>query len=278
MNKILNRLAQSLLLLSTILTTAKVNALATPMIIGGTDVAANDPIAQTTVLIIGKYLRSSFTCTGSIVGPDLILTAGHCLGPYAAAEIKVLFRTRKDGPGPEIKALRQMRAYDETPTQSKDWNDIALIRLASPIPAGYHPAKLITDTSALIAGAPIILAGYGVNTLDSSGGGDFGLGVLRKVDQVIIDPHYGHTEVLVDIHNKGSCRGDSGGPAFVQINDELLLWGAASRMTENDAIPGSGNGHGGGKDYACTVDLVYTNILAQAEWLRQAAIELHKPK
>ncbi|MBC7371972.1 MAG: hypothetical protein H7326_10425 [Bdellovibrionaceae bacterium] len=51
-----------------------------PMIFGGYDVSATDPIAKSTAFLKGKFLHASFTCTRTLIAPDLVVTAGHCLG------------------------------------------------------------------------------------------------------------------------------------------------------------------------------------------------------
>lgn len=246
-----------------------------PLIIGGEEVKANDPVAQSTVLINGKVLRSSFTCTGTIIADDLIITAGHCLGAYRWAELTVYFRLRKEGTGPIMKVLGATRIQDDFPKTPTDWNDLALVRLAGKIPEGYRPAKILDDASLVKDGAKVLLAGYGINVPKPPNNGNGGLGVLRKVEQVVLNANYGKSEVLVDIRGKGSCSGDSGGPAFIQRGEELLLFGATSRMTSNDIV---GRDPRGNPEYACVNDIVYTNILGYLDWIAQATEELRKLK
>jgi len=242
-----------------------------PDIIGGSDVPPQDPVAQSTVLIIGKIARATFTCSGTIIGNDLVLTAGHCLGGPGYASLTVYFSTDRDGSGPAIAVKQQERpdSYN-TDHDGKPWDDIALLKLAEPIPAGYHPVPTLADAQWIQNGAQLLLAGYGMNVPVAPEDGDGGTGHLRKVEQKILQADYTKSEMLVDIHEKGSCFGDSGGPAYIETAKGLILAGVTSHLTENDRLPDEGHR----KRYGCLVDMVYTNVLAQSEWIRSAAAKL----
>lgn len=244
-----------------------------PLIHGGFEVPAGHAIAKSTVLLTGKIQRASFTCTGIIWDQDLILTAGHCLGGGGYADLTAHFRLRKGGPGSEIKVIRQMRIRDDYPASDFDWDDLALLRLAAPIPAGYVPVRALAKDAQLAIGDDLILAGYGRSEPLPPASGDGGAGVLRAVEQKILQPVHGRTEILVDIRGKGACGGDSGGPAFRSEGDSLVLVGVASRLTENDRLPNEGRE----KRYGCIVDMVYTDARAHADWLIRAAEELRRP-
>ena len=246
-------------------------------IIGGVTVAANDPVASSTVMIYGKENGSGFICSGSILANDVVLTAAHCLGQSGNAQLVVVFRTDINGQGPVIQVTRQVRPSDyqrNAATSPTDWDDLGMIQLASPIPAGYAPATILPNASALQNGANVLLAGYGINvpTPPTNPNDDGGAGVLRKVQQNILQSSYGQTEVLVNLRGKGACHGDSGGPAFVQNNGKLYLFGVTSRLTQDDKVANNNTA----QDYSCSVDMVYTNILARSAWINSNLKKLHK--
>ena len=244
-----------------------------PWIIGGSEVPAGSPIAQSTVLIIGKILKASFTCTGVVYSKQLILTAGHCLGAPGWAELTVHFKLNKNSPGPAIKVIEQLRIAS-IPTDGKefDWQDLALLKLASPIPANYLPAALLNENDKLQAGDDVIMAGYGRTVAQPNYSGDGGIGVLRSVQQKILQANYGQTEILASIKDRGACGGDSGGPLFIERNGKLFVAGIASRLTARDAVTGPNNQ----TEYHCTVDLVYTKPSAHQKWLDETASEMMK--
>lgn len=243
-------------------------------IIGGDDVQAGDPIAASTVLIVGQENGGEFICSGSLIAQNLVLTAAHCLGTTGKAKLAIAFRTDINGSGAVVAAKAQARPSDfvKNSEQSQvDWDDLAVLRLASDAPAGYAPAVILQDASAIQDGADVTLAGYGINVPVAPPNSDAGSGVLRKVDQVILKAQYGATEVLVSEKDKGACHGDSGGPAFVAAADgSLQLFGVTSRLTEDDPVVGSG----ANQAIACTVDMVYTSVLARAAWIQATAAKL----
>jgi secreted trypsin-like serine protease len=244
-------------------------------IIGGEDVQALDPVAASTVMIVGKEGADTFICSGTIIDRDLVLTAGHCLGTFGNARAVVVFSTRADIKGPIIAVAKRTRPsdfLDRAQASEKDWNDLAVIQLAQPIPAGYAPAKLLDDASLLHDGAAVTLAGYGMSMPVAPKDGNNGSGVLRKVGQRILSAAYGITEFTVSLTGgRGACHGDSGGPAFVMKGRSLYIAGVTSRLTENDRVAKNGNTN----DFSCSVEMVYSNVLAQTAWIRAAATQLH---
>jgi secreted trypsin-like serine protease len=230
-------------------------------IIRGMTVEPADPIASTTVAVVNESHGDVALCTGSIVAPDLVVTAGHCVGPDRAA-MRLFFKTdlRQAG-GKEVPVAGYVRpkGYGHM-TSEEDMNDIALIRFEGGLPPGYRPAELLRDEALLKNGEKVTLAGFGVSNGRIHGdGSSAGAGVLRKVDVTIAQAAYGRTEVVMDqTHGHGACHGDSGGPAFLKRGREYLLFGVTSR------------GSSGGRD-DCSGASIYTSILAHARFLREAA-------
>jgi secreted trypsin-like serine protease len=163
-----------------------------------------------------------------------------------------------------------------------EWNDIALIKFKGSIPQGFKPAKFLTDRAALSGGKTVTLAGYGVSKIKISvvdpksvkdldkaiENGEVycnqnksycekeestGDGLLRSVEVNISKVL--KTEVVVNQRDgKGSCNGDSGGPAFVQIDGQFYLWGVTSRG-----------------DASCNLDGIYTNALNYMDWIQKTS-------
>jgi len=173
---------------------------------------------------------SDFFCSGTLITSTVVLTAGHCLWGGSSG-IEVYF-------GPDVSAGGDYRAviegevHPDFDMQSIE-GDIALVRLASPAPAGVTPIPFLPNAQGLTS------ADEGVTTVDFSG---FGVdehnssGVKLHVEDII--------DVVCDningcdwVNNRafgydqqpgGPCSGDSGGPAYVFRNSVEYVAGITS--------------------------------------------------
>lgn len=224
-------------------------------IIGGTTVSAHDPLASHVVALLD--VSQGALCTASIIDVDLLVTAAHCVEGGAAA-LRAVFSTNINNQGAAVITVlsaQQSPGWAQHQNDATNTGDIALVKLAQPIPAGYAPAKLLDDASFLTSGQAVILAGYGI----TNGTRQTGAGILRQVTTVIADPVFSDTEVLMQqTRGKGACHGDSGGPAYVQVNGERRLLGVTSRGV-NDPRNN------------CTKYSAYTNILSYRDWISSTA-------
>src|SRR6185437_2455079 len=220
-------------------------------IVGGTLVSPNDPVAATTVLVTD----GNFICTGSLIDTDMVVTAAHCTAAQVS-DLRIVFATDINKLNQsEVRAITGLQAnpgWQGENSTGADQHDIALMRIDGSLPAGYHPANLLSasDSSALRKGETAVLAGYGITDAQSQDGA----GVLRKVD-VKISKQLGKTEVILDQRDgKGACHGDSGGPAFTADGQ---LWGVTNRGYPDNAPDD------------CVHYAVYTRIQAYASWIAQ---------
>jgi secreted trypsin-like serine protease len=138
--------------------------------------------------------------------------------------------------------------------------DIALIHFQGTVPEGFKPAKMLRDKKILKNGLDVTLAGFGI----SNGVSGEGAGVLRQTSVKISDARYSASEVLLDqTHGTGSCHGDSGGPAYVEINGEYVLWGVTSRGvndTNND----------------CSQSVAYTSTVYYSPWIQRMQVKFQE--
>ena len=235
-------------------------------IIGGTDVAANDPIAQVSVAIYNN--AESGLCTGSIIDTDLVVTAAHCAGAKASDLFVILDRDVNHMVDTDVvTVIGQVvnPGYDPA-SMTKDAHDIALLRIKGTFPIGYHAAKRLPLNTTFTKGEEVILAGYGISKAQATDPSGATAGVLRKTAGVFVDdPAFAKSEILLDqTQGHGACHGDSGGPAYVKAaNGDLLLWGVTNRGYPDDAPDD------------CVHGAVYTNINMYNQWLTESAKTLH---
>lgn len=242
-------------------------------IIGGAPVDAKDSIAKSTVAIVASVLTADgqegqFICTGSLLTNNVVLTAGHCV-PEVGAEYKevalyVIFHTdlRKMERGDIRLVVDHVihTDYGKTGAEGEDAHDLALIKFAGAMAPGYQLAKFLDDETLLKPGTKVTLAGYGL--IETDGVNTKSDDRLRKVDVEVVED-FGKHEVLLDqTQGKGACHGDSGGPAFLEVNGTQYVWGVTSRGAGKD-----------GKD-DCSLVSVYTKVKSEADFIKDALKKL----
>jgi secreted trypsin-like serine protease len=209
------------------------------------------------VMIVGS--RGS-SCSATAIARDLLLTAAHCVLPGADYKL-VEFIDGKPAlkdvaeiarhPGFDLKSLLAHRATA----------DVALLKLAEPLPSKYSPVQISNEPAPVQVGTPIIVAGYGVSV---RGDGKTG-GVLRMARLIatgrpgslqlrLVDPSSNNTRP-----GTGACTGDSGAPAFKAPHDNLMIIGIVSWSTGPSDAAGCGGLTG------------ITPLARYREWVREMA-------
>jgi V8-like Glu-specific endopeptidase len=108
-----------------------------------------------------EQLAAAF-CTGTLIGPDLVLTAGYCVPDASSCEsTRFVFGYQMDGPD----GLQEVAADDVFSCAELlvrkvdfDYTDYAIVRLDRP--TDRASARLATGTEPLIDGAPLLVHGF----------------------------------------------------------------------------------------------------------------------
>jgi secreted trypsin-like serine protease len=250
------------------------------MIVGGRTVpeAARGPARRATVaLTTGSQLMAGRSfCTAVVVASEVLLTAAHCVtaegeaSPFVGGEPIVASFDTKLGEGRsgtrEVVAVAVHEGYRAGSIGAEGdgpYDDLALVRLASHVPETATVVELPVTTTSLAEGDELTLAGFGVTrtrAVDNTGR-------LRQVKARVRLVDRRHRMLIVRgaplggaSHGmfRGSCAGDSGGPAF---RDKRVL-GILSYGYEAALAPG--------RAVVCVGDNGYTDLRRYADALRIA--------
>jgi hypothetical protein len=208
-------------------------------IVGGAAPAAAGA-GRSVVMILGS---SGTVCTATAIAPDLLLTAAHCVQPgsdYKLADVssasgkpifKDIARIVRD-PQFDLKKLFAHRATA----------DVALAKLAQPLPAAMPPAPLDDAATPATAGDSFVVAGYGVTVRGDGRSG----GTVRAARLVATGRPDSLQLRLLDPQTQdqspglGACAGDSGAPVFRDTAGNLAIVGVVSWSTGPKLSAGCG--------------------------------------
>jgi secreted trypsin-like serine protease len=207
--------------------------------VGGTPAPAGS--WPSTAFLYGTHAGQPFGCTGSVVAPEWIVTAGHCAygapGVFADTMTAVLnAKDYTDATAREAIGVDRMvvhPAYDA----DRDLNDIAMFHLSRP-----------TTAAAIRVASKVGAKDLYVSLIDEPNAAGWGrTDVKSTLSTTVLQQAYlrlhstaecsaivgfdAATQVCAGTENKaGACHGDSGGPlvAFDKVTHEPLLWGITS--------------------------------------------------
>ncbi|MGE4428521.1 MAG: trypsin-like serine protease [Solirubrobacteraceae bacterium] len=102
-------------------------------------------------------------CTATLIAPDRLLTAGHCLGRVAPGRTRVTIGTPPRAHVVAAIARHPRFAYQTDTFPNEPIRDVGLVRLKEPV-TGVTPLRLSRTT--MRAGARVTLFGFGTDDAD----------------------------------------------------------------------------------------------------------------
>jgi secreted trypsin-like serine protease len=182
-------------------------------------------------------------CSGIVLRQDLVLTAAHCIEPGLDYKLYELDAERMPVFHEVAKTVAHPQFSKAAFAANRATPDLAMVKLAAPLPAKFLPAALSTSRERVAVGERFAIVGYGVTAPRDNRSA----AVLRRAD-LIATGQPGNLQLrLFDPGTKGetsglgACTGDSGGPAYEERDGKRLLYGVISWTTG----PQLGEGCGG---------------------------------
>ncbi len=202
------------------------------------------------MVMYGSGDDTSF-CTASVIDRSVVLTAAHCIS--GLSNTRVFFR------GSQGKLILFDVASiaihpDYKPNDARQDHvsiDLALLRLAEPLPSTFKPVEL-AESGQITIGQRLWIAGFGRGDEDTAKTS----GVLRAGILVAAGPNSKAFAWLVDPDGTGlgGCTGDSGALIFRIDQPQLVAV----------AIRAKGNG-----GYSCGAATEAVQIPPQIPWIRR---------
>jgi len=215
-----------------------------PRVVGGQQ-AAVGAWPDAAGICYGPCNANGILCTGVLIAPTVVLTAGHCIDPsQGLTPTAMLLNTNDYRNGGERVAVAR---YQRNPSYNGyDGHDLSVLVLAQP--AQTKPRALAygcVQDNFLQNGAPVTIVGYGAhdqngNQYDS---------ILREAFTTITDPDCTDLQsgCSRDISPGGelgaggngvdACFGDSGGPLYLTTEYGDYLIGNTSRGYDYVIVP-----------------------------------------
>lgn len=203
-------------------------------IVGGHDAKPGQWPWMVALATKGIFPYDGQFCGGTLIRPDWVITAAHCLQGETTKTFDVvadIFDLTEDN-GQRVAVKRIFKQPDFNPI-SLD-SDLALLQLAKPVTDAI--SLPLFDGSTTLSGLSATIIGWGLLNENE----DTYPGALQEVD-LPIQPNstciasYGKSEFTDNMlcaglaqGGKDSCSGDSGGPLMVQQNGAWVLAGITS--------------------------------------------------
>jgi secreted trypsin-like serine protease len=213
--------------------------------------AAAAPVVGGTKVPKGKWpdavvvWNENSRCTGTLIAPDVVLTAGHCVDAHPVEVVVDTLDANSSTTGERI-PVKSSRAYPSWESRY-DVGVLVLEHAAKPSPRAI--AAKCTADDLLVADGNVHVVGFGLAT---AAGNDQN-GMLRETDLAVIDPACTMDadcntaiapdgEFMAGGNGHDACFGDSGGPVYLDTPKGPALIGVVSRGL---ALPGAPCGNGG---------------------------------
>ncbi|KAH8318183.1 hypothetical protein KR074_000439, partial [Drosophila pseudoananassae] len=188
-------------------------------IIGGSNTAIETAPWQ--VYLQKHILILTFDCGGSLISPDIVLTAGHCVISKGLEKYTVRVGSSNKNKGGQLIPVAKILVHEYIHIDEKKGlflNDIAVLRLNNPVKISTSVQTIALATHAPPAGTQALITGWGRISPFSEEKPIILQGInvsILSSDECTIFPWLYEKIICAGSKEKTVCNGDSGGPLVV---------------------------------------------------------------
>ncbi|WP_439572548.1 S1 family peptidase [Phreatobacter sp.] len=220
---------------------------------------ARDPagVRRSTVLIE----TPEGICTGAIVGPDLVLTAAHCVSARGRYRVRYLDRSFRRL---TVAVARTMPHPNFDPGHGFAADDIGLIQVARPFAGDTRAATLpgggwgVGWFSGGAPGEELLIAGFGSTERARGRDGILREALMRSAQPSVSGRGFAGLAGEERSQRPGMCVGDSGGPVYRREGRSFTVVGVLKGGTTD---PGR----------ECTSTPIYVPVRDYVPWIQSTA-------
>jgi len=213
-----------------------------PRIVGGfpTSIEINPWQVALIQGLVAEPMRSQF-CGGSIIDPEWVITAAHCMDNFIVnkipARVNVVAGTTRYKEGGQRVAVKRIFVHPGWNKENND-NDVALLQLSRRLTStpSMRPIQLVAAGTAFAAPIPLQVTGWGATSEGGSGSEALLAAIVPLVPNSVCNARDSYAgRVTANMFCAGnreggrdSCQGDSGGPIWTTMGGNQTLVGVVS--------------------------------------------------